>query len=194
MDKGNVLILHGWEDNSGSGFIPALVKNFSDKGYNVVALDLPNPLTPDFDEWFAFAEDQIKNFDGKTSVIGHSMGGLLALKLAEKYPVDKLVLIAPVMVRPSEEYFDSVSDELTDQEMDIYKRYQDRDIDFDRIKGNSNEIAFIFGGKDPWITNEFRDFYSKNFGDVADIKIFDYYEHMSESEGVLDLPEVEDLF
>ena len=190
-----VLILHGWEGNSKKGFIPELVKTLKEKGYSPVALDLPNTNAPKFEEWFEFAEREIKKFGSNNlNIIGHSMGGLLALKLAEKYKVKELILIAPVASKPSKKYFDSVKKKLTDEELEIYKRYQDREIDVDKIKANSEKIIFIFGKKDTWINEKIRDFYIKKFEDVAEIKILEDYGHMSEDEDIKKLPEVEDLF
>ena len=195
MTKEKVLILHGWKDNSKKGFIPELVKTLEEKGYSPKAIDLPNTDAPKFEEWFDSAEKEIKEI-GKDnlSIVGHSMGGLLALKLAEKHKLDKLVLVAPVGLKPSEEYFKKVSKDLSEEDLDVFKKYQDREIDADKIKENAREISFIFGGKDPWILDEIKNNYIEKFKDVANIQTYDNYTHMSESEGVKKLPELEKLF
>jgi len=189
-----ILILHGWEDDSSKGFIPELVKTLKDKGYSPIALDLPNTEKPKFEEWFAMADKEMEKLGNDVSIIGHSMGGLLALKLAEKYKVNKLVLVAPVGSKPSEKYFEQFKEKLDEEEMKIFRLYQNREIDLDKIKANSQKISFIFGKKDPWINEEIREYYSKNFEDKAKIVVYDNYGHMSEDEGVKKLPEVENLF
>jgi len=195
MSEEKVLILHGWEDDSKKGFIPELVKSLTDKGYSAIAIDLPNTNNPKFEEWFEFANNEIKKINSENlNIVGHSMGGLLALKLAEKYKLNKLVLVAPLGSRPSKEYFDSIGKELTKEELEIYKKYQDREINIDKIKGNAKEVVFIFGKKDLWINEEIREFYTSKFKDFAEINVFDNYAHMSESEGVKKLEEVENLF
>lgn len=195
MTEEKVLILHGWEDDSKKGFIPELVKTLTDKGYSAIAIDLPNTNTPKFEEWFDFTNNEIKKINSENlNIVGHSMGGLLALKLAEKYKLNKLVLVAPLGSKPSKEYFDSIGKDLTKEELEIYKKYQDRDININKIKENVKEIVFIFGKKDPWVNEDIRNFYSTEFKDVAEINVFDNYAHMSESEGVKKLEEVENLF
>ncbi len=189
----NVVIFHGWEDSSKTGFIPELVKNLQGKRYNVIALDLPDTNAPKFDEWFKVAESTIKGLDN-LNIIGHSMGGLLALKLAEKYKVNKLVLVAPVGSKPSKEYFDSVAEKLGPKGLEIYTKYQDRDIDVAKITKNANEIIFIFGMKDPWVTDEIRTAYIEKFKDKAKIITNDQYGHMAESENFKKLPELEEVF
>lgn len=195
MTEEKVLILHGWEDDSKKGFIPELVKTLTDKGYSSIAVDLPNTDTPKFEEWLDFTNDEIKKInDENLNIVGHSMGGLLALKLAEKYKLNRLVLVAPLGSKPSKEYFDSIEKDLTKEELEIYKKYQDRDINIKKIKENVKKVVFVFGKKDPWVNEEIRNFYSTKFKDVAEIKVFDNYAHMSETEGVKKLEEVENLF
>ncbi len=193
--KGDVLILHGWDSSSKSGFKPELVKDLKSKGYRPHAFDQPNTTAPKFEEWFKFAEEKIKNLDkNNLSIVGHSMGGLLALKLAEKYKVKQLVLVTPVGARPSEKYFASFSkDELPKDDLSIFKKYTDQELDVEKIKKNAEKIIFIFGKKDPWIKEEIRNSYVSKFKDVAEIHLLDYG-HMSESEGVKKLPFLEELF
>jgi len=150
-----ILILHGWEDDSKKGFIPELVKTLKEKGYEPKALDLPNTMEPKFEEWFDAAEKEVKNTKD-ISVLGHSMGGLLALKLAEKYKVKKLILVAPVGSKPSEDYYKTTTDDLNEKEREILKKYSDRAIDAEKIKENSKEIVFVFGKKDKYVNDEIR--------------------------------------
>ncbi len=194
--KEDVLILHGWEDSSKSGFIPELEKFLREKGHNVVALDLPNTDTPNFNEWFDFAEKNIKENNLKNfSIVGHSMGGHLALKLAEKYKLKKLVLVAPVgFEKKTSDYFLQFKDELSADGLNIFKNYQDRDLDAESVIKNVDSINFIFGENDPWITSEIRNFYSGKFKNIAEMRIVPEKGHLSEDEGVKKVPEVENVF
>lgn len=193
--KENVLIFHGWEDSSKSGFIPHLVENLKSKNYNPIALDQPNTKAPKFEEWYSFAEKEMKKIkSGNLNLIGHSMGGLLALKLAESHKIKKLILVAPVGMRPSEKYFADMSKKLNKEQLDIFRGYQDRKLDVKKIKNNIEEIILIFGDKDSWIMEEIRNQYKALFGDIAQIHILGAMGHMSESEGIKELPFLENLF
>jgi len=78
------------------------------------------------------------------------MGGHLALKLAEKYKINQLSLIAPVGFEDKEsEYFNQFKDKLSKDEIDIFKNYQNRELNIQKVKDNTEEINFIFGKKDP---------------------------------------------
>ena len=194
-EKEFVLIFHGWEDNSKSGFIPELIKDLKSKGYESKAFDQPNTDAPKFEEWFEFVGKEIKKI-GKDniSIVGHSMGGLLALKLSEKYKVKKLILVNPVGSKPSEDYFKSFSKDLDKEDLKVFRKYQDRGLDMDKIKQNTEKITFIFGEKDPWIKKEIRNFYIEKFKDIAEIIMLPNKGHMSEGEGVKKIPEIENLF
>lgn len=193
--KKSVLIFHGWEDTAESGFIPQLKKDLTDVGYEAVSFNQPNTEKPKFETWFSFAENKIAKENKKElSIVGHSMGGLLSLKLAEKYKIKKLILVAPVGAKPSADYFKLMGKKLKPQELEIFRAYQHRDLDIKKIKNNVQEIVFVFGLQDSWITQEIRDFYIHSFKDVAEIHVFEEYAHMSESEGVKDLPILRELF
>jgi len=193
--KEQVLFLHGWEDDSQSGIIPELKKNLEGKGYDFYAFDAPNTMEPQFEEWFSFIEGKIKeNKLRNFHLIGHSMGGHLAAKIAEKYQVKSLYLFAPVGFNPSDKYFDQFNDKLGANGVKIFKKYQQRKLDADKVRINSGEINIIFGENDPWITKEIRDFYINNFKDCAHIHILSGYGHMSKDERVKKLPFFENLF
>ncbi|MFH1682781.1 MAG: alpha/beta fold hydrolase [Candidatus Woesearchaeota archaeon] len=193
--KKEVLIFHGWEDDSNSGFIPHLKDFLTKQGYSVKAFDQPNTEEPNFEEWFAFAEEKISKVNkDNLSIVGHSMGGLLSLKIAEKYKIKKLILVAPVGSRPSEEYFKLMGKELSPGELQIFRNYQDKSLDIKKIKANIEEIAFVFGLKDIWINQEIRNFYINSFKDVAEIHVFDKYAHMSKDEETKELPILRELF
>ncbi|OGZ35000.1 MAG: hypothetical protein A2174_02495 [Candidatus Portnoybacteria bacterium RBG_13_41_18] len=193
--KEQVLFLHGWEDDSQSGVTPELKKNLESKGYDFYAFDAPNTKEPQFEEWFSFIkrkikENKLKNFH----LIGHSMGGHLAAKIAEKYKLRSLYLFAPVGFKPPEEYFERFQGILGIKEIEIFKKYQDRNLDVKKVKNNVEKIEIIFGEKDHWISEEIREFYFKNFKDFARINILKGYGHMSKDEGVSKILFLEDLF
>ncbi len=193
--KETVLILHGWEDNAQSGFIPHLHDFLLQKNMEVLAFDQPHTAAPVFEEWFSFAQKKIADHPSASlSIVGHSMGGLLALKLAERYKLKKLILVAPVGSSPSEKYFKEIGKRLHLEELQVFRKYQTRSLDIKKIKSNVEEIAFVFGLKDEWITDEIRNFYVDSFRDVAEIHLFEEYGHMSESEGIKQLPILEELY
>lgn len=106
-EKGRVVIVHGLGEHSGSHH--ALVGSLADHGYRVVTFDLRGTgrstgLRGHVHRFEDFASDtravlQSSSYDGRTFVLGHSMGGLIAVDFALTYPdqLDGLVLSSPCL-------------------------------------------------------------------------------------------------
>ena len=102
--KGNntILLLHGLGSNAGFWRynIPELAKK-----YRVIAIDLPGYGTSqkgNYSYSMTFFSDEIKKVIDKLNIkkfdlVGHSMGGQIAITFALKYPnkIHKLILISP---------------------------------------------------------------------------------------------------
>jgi len=79
----NFVLLHGYTGTPGGIFFPWLKKELESKGYSVQIPTLPNPDKP-------AEEDQVghvlKNctFNENTILFGHSLGAVVAMKVAEK--------------------------------------------------------------------------------------------------------------
>ncbi|WP_234120445.1 alpha/beta hydrolase [Clostridium hydrogenum] len=107
--KGNeigCLLIHGFSST------PAEMRELGEKlkteGYSVLGVKLAGHgtsleefETSKYTHWInsvKTAYDKLIASCSKIYIIGHSMGGVLALNIAENYPVDKLVLLAPALV------------------------------------------------------------------------------------------------
>jgi len=92
--------VHGFGVRRTIEFDP-LKKYFEDKGHEVICVELfdqRNEGDNDPNLWFDRAEQGLKKLiDQKRKVwlVGFSMGGVIATKLATLYPVERVVLLAP---------------------------------------------------------------------------------------------------
>ena len=98
-----ILFIPGWNDNL-KHFIPLANKM---KEYKFILIDLPNqgdslPLNKklEMNDYIELINNFLKknNLNPKI-IIGHSFGGKLAFLYALKYQIDKLVLIAPSLIK-----------------------------------------------------------------------------------------------
>ena len=98
------LLIHGWSSSwyAMSPLLPVL-----SQGFNCVAVDLPgygeSPPLPQGASIPAYADLIAKLIeevsDGPVVLIGHSMGGMISMALALRYPVlvERMVLICPTI-------------------------------------------------------------------------------------------------
>jgi pimeloyl-[acyl-carrier protein] methyl ester esterase len=89
----NLVLLHGW------GFNSELFNNLIDRyknQYRITTIDLPghgrsDDVSGGLDEW---CDEIIKNLPDNPILLGWSLGGLLAINIATKIKISKLILVA----------------------------------------------------------------------------------------------------
>jgi len=97
-EKPNFVILHGYTGRADKNFIPNLRERLEQKGYSVQTPQLPNTEFPREEEQVGYVIENCK-IDSNTIIIGHSLGGVVALKVIQKLKrsVAGLVLVAPAV-------------------------------------------------------------------------------------------------
>lgn len=104
-----VLCIHGYAGYPGELALPA--RHLFEAGFDVVVPRLPGHGTSgvDFmrsrkDDWVGVAEETLIDLNGQyreVSLVGHSMGGAIAVLLASRHPVASVVLYAPALHIPA---------------------------------------------------------------------------------------------
>lgn len=132
--KYNYILLHGYGDNSKKYFFPFLSKELKKQGHNVFVPDLPNSGKPNINDQVEYV---LKNFkiDENTIILGHSLGGVLAMRLVEKInkKIRKLVILDSFL-RP--EFTDGIDRSNLAQSCDWKFK-------FSKIKANVKKIIII---------------------------------------------------
>ena len=89
-----VYILHGLGADSHSNWFPWLKQELKNKGYTVAVPDFPCSATPKLDEWLDALKSTVGQY-GEGILIGHSLGGLLAIQyLLSGGKSPKVILVA----------------------------------------------------------------------------------------------------
>ena len=132
----NYVILHGYTGRNDKNFIPWLKHELQQRGAKVQAPQLPNTDNPTEVEQVQYVLDHVQ-FDENTVLIGHSLGGLVAMRVLEKLPhkIHHLMLVAPAVLRQ----FYQGSDDI-DTKTGERKRFIDHfsyDFDFDKISSQA---------------------------------------------------------
>lgn len=144
----HALILHAWYNHPENHWYPWLKKELQKKGYNVDVPELPtmNTALPDLVQQLKTAE----KFVSKDSVvIGHSLGTLLTMRLAEKYTYKKMFLVAGWD-------FNDLTIE--------HRLYWQMPMNHAAIKKHVKEIYVISSDNDPYITAVTAEDMSKRLG------------------------------
>lgn len=136
-----VLILHGWDDNGTSYWIPQLKNLLQSKIFTVINPDLPNSHKPILKDWLKTAKQAVGSIGKEDTIIAYSSGFTLALQLLaeldETNKIKCLIGLAP---------FDSVltNDKLT---IDLYSI----PIDYKKIRNKAEFFNLIASDNDPYI-------------------------------------------
>ncbi len=138
MQQKKALLLESWYASPDSHWFPWLRKELENRGYEVYIPDLPtiNTNLLDMEKMIKCVED-LKVLDKETVVIGHSIGSVLALRLAERYRFGKMILVAGWD-------FDDLQAE--------HQLFWPNKINHDRIKKNVKEIYCLTSDNDPYTT------------------------------------------
>lgn len=136
LSQYNYVILHGYTGRNDKNFIPWLKHELEQRGAKVQAPQLPNTDNPTEVEQVQYVLDHVQ-FDENTVLIGHSLGGLVAMRVLEKLPhkIHHLMLVAPAVLRQ----FYQGSDDI-DTKTGERKRFIDHfsyDFDFDKISSQA---------------------------------------------------------
>ncbi|MEK6840410.1 MAG: leucine--tRNA ligase [Nanoarchaeota archaeon] len=91
----NFVLLHGHTGRPNTNFFPWLKKELENRGYKVSVTKLPEPDSSNIDKKVDYVLKN-ENINEDTIILGHSLGGAVALKVLEKLnkPIKKLVLAA----------------------------------------------------------------------------------------------------
>ena len=103
--KKNVFIFHGTEGHPKENWFPWLKEKLEAKGYKVFVPQFPSPsvIPSKISEWFDVFKNYEQYLNKETILIGHSLGGVFALRVLEKLkqPVKAVFLVGtPIGAKP----------------------------------------------------------------------------------------------
>lgn len=79
-----LVLLHGYAESPSKVWLPWLHKQAEALGLSVEAPELPNPLRPTYGSWMRSVRRSAERWDRWTIVVGHSLGGVLALRALDQ--------------------------------------------------------------------------------------------------------------
>ncbi len=159
----NYVILHGYTGRNDKNFIPWLKHELEQRGAKVQAPQLPNTDNPTEVEQVQYVLDNVA-FDENTVLVGHSLGGLVAMRVLEQLPhkIHHLMLVAPAVLRQ----FYQGSDDI-DTETGERKRFIDHfsyDFDFDKISSQAVHKTILQDNNDSESRKPSMQYIAENIG------------------------------
>jgi len=83
----NLVLLHGFAETTDKVWFPWIHAKAEENGWRVWAPSLPNSLKPEYAAWMKAVRKQAKTWDQDTVIVGHSLGGVLALRILAEVKV-----------------------------------------------------------------------------------------------------------
>ena len=180
--KKKIFIIHGWGGGPNEGWLAWLGKEFKDRGFDVVAPQMPNTDEPKIEEWIPFLSNLVGEPNQETYFIGHSIGCQTIMRYAETiYPkkVGKAVFVAG--------WFNLLN--LEDEESyEIAKPWIETSIDFEKIKRIFESAHVFLSNNDPWVPLTDKKIFEEKLG--AKVIVEKNKGHFTEDNGIYEMPEI----
>lgn len=173
-----VLILHSWFSTPTNNWYTWLKEKLEKQGYDVNLPDLPELRSKAPNMELILKDIEALTFiDKETIVIGHSIGSLLAMRLAEKYHFRKMILVSG---------WDF--DDLTEGHVHFWKTKINHAV----IKNNVKERVVVYSDNDPYFTTATAEDMSKRF--EATFHLCKGGGHFTSKSGYSTFPQLLELF
>jgi leucyl-tRNA synthetase/predicted alpha/beta hydrolase family esterase len=166
-EKLNVLVLHGWGSDSDDNWFPWLKSELTSLGYNVEIANLPNTDVPDLSEQLKYIEETYSEWlkePEKLVVVGHSSGGYLGIKLAEKYPVAKVIGVAASFAEDSGDYPADIAEKNSKGVASLIESYKSLGVPSqEKLASENTELVFFYSADDLYLRKDLQDIFRNAF-------------------------------
>jgi len=183
--KKRVVIIHGWDGNPNYGWFMWLRKQLEEKGFDVIAPQLPSAGEPRINNWIPKIKETVGAPDKNTYFVGHSMGCQAIIRylelLDQDVDVGGAVFVAGFLT-------ELTNLEDNDIERSVATEWLTTPIDFNLVRSHLKKSIAIFSDNDQYVpTNQ-----KEKFIDMLGSRIIIEHNkgHFSGSENIVTLPVV----
>jgi predicted alpha/beta hydrolase family esterase len=179
--RDRLIIIHGWSDSPGGSWFPWLKAAAEQEGFEVLVPAMPEPDAPAIEAWVPFLRDTVGTLDGRTYLVGHSVGCQTALRvLAETSgTAGGTVFVAPWLELTTFE---------TEEEREIAKPWIETPIDFTAARAHAGPLVAFFSDDDPWVPPSNAERFRELLG--AETHVEHGKKHYFGGDGITEVPQV----
>ncbi len=181
LAKKRIIVIDGFTGDGQGAWKKHLKAELEKYGAEVELHALPDSGNPNFDKIMRHFDEVVQDGD---IVVGHSLGGFVALKLAEKKNIEAY-LVAPVTTTENINREQIEQSRAQGKNVDaMLEMVQENPVDFEAV---ANKIKSVFlSNDDYWIVWEG----TKNLFEPSVVKELKGYKHFTNGDGVSEIPEL----
>ncbi|MDO8504873.1 MAG: DUF1749 domain-containing protein [Candidatus Liptonbacteria bacterium] len=181
--KKRVFIIHGWASYPGDGIFPWLKKELEDRGFEVYAPAMPEPLNPKIGVWVSYLKKQVGVPDENTILFGHSIGAQAILRYLESFGENEKIGGAVFLAG-----WIHLTNMVTRaaEDLKLANLWVETPINLDTVKSRANKFTAIFSDNDFFVPLSDADVFKEKLG--AKIIVESKRGHFSGVDGVKKLP------
>lgn len=153
--KQKVLVLHGFSSNPTMIWYPWIKAELEKQGFEVMIPTLPTSNGPTVEAWTELLMPYLDQLGEDDVIVGHSIGGRMALELIERSQkkIGHLILTAPAIgIYPPDRYAERLSAELDRKaDFDFLRDFIAKPVQWDRITSNVGSAVVLWSNDDPMV-------------------------------------------
>lgn len=176
----NIFIFHGTEGYPEENWFPWLKNKLESLEHKVIAPQFPTPpvVPAKIDEWFSVLDNYRQYLSQDTIIIGHSLGGLFALRVLERQekPIRAAALTGtPIGVHPLLNY-------------DRDSSFSGFSFDWQKIKDSAADFIVFQSDDDPYVSLGNGQELAKNLG--VELSFVPNAGHFNKKAGYTEFPQL----
>jgi predicted alpha/beta hydrolase family esterase len=161
-----VVLVHGWDGGPHLDWFPWLAGELKNRGYEVVAPQLPIPEEPRKERWVPALAEVVGTLDAETYFIGHSMGCQTILRYLETLPEAVMVggaLFVAGFLKP-------LTNMEGPKEEEIARSWTDAPLDLAKVRSHLPKSTLVISDNDEWVPLENADAFKNALGSETTVE------------------------
>lgn len=171
-------LFHGTGGHSKENWFPWMQAKLEDRGYEVVIPNFPDADNPHPDTWYPLIDDLVSQVQSDSIVIGHSLGGAIALRFLERIETEMHIaaFVSATLGIPPIKYIEGDNP------------FLEGGFDWDAIRSHAKNFIVFHSGNDPYVCIANGQKAAEELG--VELSFVPNAGHFNEAAGFLEFPQL----